>query len=53
MILMNVGVAGGLIVSYFQGAPLWIIVLCGIFLFVLVNVILLIKLRKVQASGSN
>jgi len=50
MILVNISVAGGLVISYFRGAPLWILAICGIFFFVMVNVILLIKLRKAQAN---
>lgn len=52
MILVNAGVAGGLVVSYFRGAPLWIIALCGIFLFALVNLLLRIQSRKAQANDS-
>ena len=46
LILLNAGVAGGLVVSYFRGAPIWIVAICGVFLFVLVNVLALIKIRK-------
>jgi L-asparagine transporter-like permease len=53
MILLNVGVAGGLVVSYFRGAPLWIVALCGVFIFVLVNVISLIRLRKAQERSKD
>jgi type IV secretory pathway TrbD component len=52
IILLNAGVVGGLAISYFRGAPIWIVAICGVFLFVLANVTALIKIRKDQAKAN-
>jgi hypothetical protein len=53
MIIVNAGLAGGLIVSYFRGAPPWIIAICGIFLFAFANAIMIFKLRQSRVRGNN
>lgn len=50
LILVNAGIAGGLVVSYLEGSPLWILALCGIFLTVLANVVMLMKFHKAPAG---
>ena len=49
--LLNAGVASGLFISYIEGSPIWIVVICGIFLLALVNVIAMTKIRKQQAKA--
>ncbi len=50
IILLNAGIAGGLLVSYVHGSPLWIIILCGVLILVIVNVVLLFRLRDAQRN---
>ncbi len=49
MLIANAGVLGGLVLEYFQGASLAIIVGCGAFLFLFVNAIFLVRARRVKA----
>jgi lipid-A-disaccharide synthase-like uncharacterized protein len=46
MIIVNFGIAVGLVYEYWRGAPLLIVLLCGVFFFVLANLVMMFKIRK-------
>jgi hypothetical protein len=46
VVLVNIGIAAGLIWCYFRGGPPRIIIGCGIVLFVFANVLMYFKRRK-------
>ena len=45
-ILVNTGIAAGLLLMYFHGTPLLPLVITGIFLFALANILMVLKRGK-------
>jgi len=45
-LLVNAGIAVGLLLMYYRGTPLLPLVISGIFLFVLANVLMALKRKK-------
>jgi len=47
--LVNAAVLAGLVFEYFQGAPIGIIVGCGVLLLLLANGIFFIRIRRLKS----
>jgi hypothetical protein len=45
-VLINVGIAIGLLIMFYRGSPVMAIVIAGIFLFSLANVLMIVKAKK-------
>ena len=48
VLLVNICIFAGLIFQYFRGMPILIVVGCGVFLLLMVNIIFLVRAKRVN-----